>query len=253
NNAQELIKKGTARLSEVISVRDDIMNYLIQQGLEPQKAFWIMENVRKGKGLTAEDVEYMRTNNVPDWYIESCRKIKYMFPKAHAAAYVMMAFRIAYFKVHHPGAFYATYFTTKAADFDAHLICQGYDHIMRIKSQLKEKGNDMTAKEKNVLTILEIVIEAMCRGIEFVPVDIYDSDIDKFNITEGGLLPPLISLEGLGKSAAQSIAATREEGEFSSVEDLVKRTSISKNVVEIMQDHGTITDMPEKNQLSLFQ
>lgn len=252
NNAQDLIKKGSARLSEVISVRDDIMNYLIQKGLEPQKAFWIMEHVRKGKGLTAEEEKYMRENNVPDWYIESCRKIKYMFPKAHAAAYVMMAFRIAYFKVHHPRAFYATYFTTKAGDFDAYQICQGYDHVMRIKSELEEKGNNLTAKEKNVLTILEIVIEAMARGIEFIPVDLYKSDINKFIITEKGLLPPLISLEGLGDSAAQNIAVTREEGEFSSIEDLVKRTSISKTVVEVMQQHGTLAGMPEKNQLSLF-
>ncbi|MFP4660967.1 MAG: PolC-type DNA polymerase III [Halanaerobiales bacterium] len=252
NNAQELIRSDTAELAEVISVRDDIMNYLIQKGLEPGKAFWIMEKVRKGKGLTEEDEEYMSENNVPEWYIDSCNKIKYMFPKAHAAAYVMMAFRIAYFKVHYPEAFYATYFTIKAGDFDAQIIGQGYDHVIQIKTELEAKGNDLTAKEKNVLTILEIVIEAMVRGIKFANVDIYKSAVNIFKITEEGLLPPLISLQGLGESAAQSIAATREECGFTSIEDLVNRTRISKTVVEVMKEHGTLDGMPEKNQLSLF-
>lgn len=252
NNAQDLIRSNTAKLAEVISVRDDIMNYLIHKGLEPGKAFWIMEHVRKGKGLTDEEEEYMRENNVPEWYIDSCNTIKYMFPKAHAAAYVMMAFRIAYFKVHHPEAFYATYFTIKAADFDAQIICQGYEYVCNVKKDLEAKGNDLTAKEKSVLTILEIVIEAMVRGIKFTNVDLYKSDVTKFHITEDGLLPPLISLQGLGENAAQSIAATREENEFTSIEDLVNRTRISKTVVEVMKEHGTLKGMPEKNQLSLF-
>lgn len=252
NNAQELIRSGQARLSEVISVRDDIMNYLINKGLEPGRAFWIMEKVRKGKGLKEEDELYMKENGVPDWYIESCKKIKYMFPKAHAAAYVMMAFRIAYFKVHYPEAFYATYFTTKAADFDAELICKGYEQLLNYKNELEEKGNELTAKEKNVMTILEIAIEAMARGIRFTKVDLYNSDATIFKITDKGLLPPLISLQGLGSSAAQNIAATREEGEFLSIEDLVNRSRISKTVLEIMQQHGTLDGLPEKNQLSLF-
>ncbi|MFW6035758.1 MAG: PolC-type DNA polymerase III [Halothermotrichaceae bacterium] len=252
NNAQDLIKNDTARLSEVISVRDDIMNYLIQNGLEPGKSFWIMEHVRKGKGLTEEEEKYMKDNNIPDWYIDSCKKIKYMFPKAHAAAYVMMAYRIAYFKVHYPQAFYATYFTTKASDFDAFLIGKGYEHILNKKSELEAKGSDMTAKEKGTLTIIQIALEAMARDINFIQVDLYNSDIKKFKVTEKGLLPPLISLEGLGSSAAQNIAATREDYEFSSIEDLVNKTSISKTVVEIMKKHGTLAGMPEKNQLSLF-
>ncbi|MFP4017402.1 MAG: PolC-type DNA polymerase III, partial [Halanaerobiales bacterium] len=253
NNAQDLIRSNTAELAEVISVRDDIMNYLIQKGLEPGKAFWIMEKVRKGKGLTDEDEEYMRENQVPEWYIDSCNKIKYMFPKAHAAAYVMMAFRIAYFKVHYPEAFYATYFTIKAADFDSQIIGRGYDHVVNVKTELEARGNDLTAKEKNVLTILEIVVEAMVRGIKFKSVDLYKSDVNIFRITEDGLLPPLISLQGLGESAAQSIAATREDCDFTSIEDLVNRTRISKTVVEVMKEHGTLDGMPEKNQLSLFQ
>ncbi|AZO95545.1 PolC-type DNA polymerase III [Halocella sp. SP3-1] len=252
NNAQELIRKGTAELAEVISVRDDIMNYLIQQGLEPGRAFWIMEHVRKGKGLSADEEEYMRENEVPRWYIDSCNKIKYMFPKAHAAAYVMMAFRIAYFKVHYPEAFYTTYFTTKAADFDARLICQGPEHILHVKGELEKKGNDLTAKEKGTLTILEIVTEALARGIVFTTVDIYKSDLKKFIITDKGLLPPLISLDGLGISAAESIAVSREEGSFTSIEDLVNKTRISKTVVEVMKEHGTLAELPEKNQLSLF-
>ena len=253
NNAQDLIRSKTARLSEVISVRDDIMNYLIQKGLEPVRAFRIMENVRKGKGLTPEDEEYMLENNVPRWYIDSCKTIKYMFPKSHAAAYVMMAFRIAYYKVHYPEAFYAAYFTIKADDFDAQLICkQSYDELKRTKRDLEEKANEMTVKEKSILTVLEIVIEAMARGIKFRSVDLYNSDVRKFKITEKGLLPPLISLEGLGESAARNIVSARKDYEFSSIEDLVNKTRVSRNVIEIMKEHGMLKDLPEKNQLSLF-
>lgn len=252
NNAQDLIRNKIARLSEVISVRDDIMNYLILKGLEPARAFKIMENVRKGRGLTEEEEKYMLENNIPEWYIDSCKKIKYMFPKAHAAAYVMMAFRIAYFKVHYPEAFYATYFTVKADDFDAQVICQGRDYVLAEKDRLEAKGNDLSAKERNVLTVLEVVLEAMARGIKFTRVDLYHSDIRKFQITEEGLLPPLISLEGLGESAAQNIAASREDYEFTSIEDLINKTRISKSVVEVMKEHGVLSGLPEKNQLSLF-
>jgi|LSQX01.1.fsa_nt_gb DNA polymerase-3 subunit alpha (Gram-positive type) len=252
NNAQELIRKGVARLSEVISVRDDIMNYLILKGLEPARAFKIMENVRKGRGLSEDDEKYMLEKKIPQWYIESCKKIKYMFPKAHAAAYVMMAFRIAYFKVHHPEAFYATYFTVKADDFDAQIVCQGYDFVLAEKQRIEAKGNDITAKERNTLTVLEVVLEAMVRGIKFIRVDLYRSDIRKFQITEEGLLPPLISLVGLGESAAQNIAATREEYEFTSIEDLANKARISKIVIEVMKEHGVLKGLPEKNQLSLF-
>lgn len=252
NNAQDLIRNKVARLSEVISVRDDIMNYLILKGLEPARAFKIMESVRRGRGLTEEEEVYMLENNIPEWYIDSCKKIKYMFPKAHAAAYVMMAFRIAYFKVHHPEAFYATYFTVKADDFDAKIICQGRDFVQAERQGLEAKGNDLTAKERNVLIILEVVLEAMARGIRFTRVDLYRSDIRRFQITEEGLLPPLISLEGLGESAAQNIAASREGYEFTSIEDLVNKTRISKAVVEVMKEHGVLKGLPEKNQLSLF-
>lgn len=253
NNAQDLIRQGKARLQEVISVRDDIMNFLISRGVEPATAFWIMEHVRKGKGLTDKEEKTMREVGVPDWYIKSCKKIKYMFPKAHAVAYVTMAFRIAYFKVHHPKEFYLTYFSNNADDFDAHLISQGYERIQQEKEKL-ENSSDLTAKDKNILTNLEIVIEALNRGIKFSHVDLYRSDINNFSFKENGsLLPPLICLDGLGSSAAEKIAASRENGNYKSIEDMVNRTGISKNVVEAMQEHGVLEGMPEKNQLSLFE
>ncbi len=252
NNAQDLIKNDTAELSEVISVRDDIMNYLLQKGIEPSKAFWIMEHVRKGKGLSEEEEKAMRDNNVPDWYIKSCKTIKYMFPKAHAAAYVMMAFRIAYFKVHHPKAFYKTYFSIKAGDFDAEMVSQGFDYIQRKMEELENKGNDKTQKEKGTLSVLEIVIEAMQRGVEFKNVDLYESAAYEFKLQEGKLLPPLISLQGLGNSAAESIVESRNNREYKSVEDLVNRSSVTKTVVEVLTDHGCLDDLPEKNQLSLW-
>ncbi|MFW5998166.1 MAG: PolC-type DNA polymerase III [Bacillota bacterium] len=252
NNAQDLIKQGK-NLSEVISVRDDIMNYLLDKGLEPQKAFWIMEHVRKGKGLTGEEEEAMREKNVPDWYIESCKTIKYMFPKAHAAAYVTMAFRIAYFKVHYPLEFYNTLFTIKANDFDSQIVSRGFDYICQKKEELDNKESK-TAKDYSTITILEIVIEAILRGINFKQVDLYKSSPYSFELNreENALIPPLISLQGLGNSAAQKIAVSREEGDFSSIEDLVNRTSISKTVIEAMKEHGTLENLPESSQLSLF-
>lgn len=251
NNAQELIKNGKATLSEVISVRDDIMNYLLQKGLKPIDAFWIMEHVRKGKGLTEEEEKKMRGKNIPDWYINSCKKIKYMFPKAHAAAYVMMAYRIAYFKVHYPEAFYLTYFTTKASAFDAQIIDKGLEFIEDYLSKLN-KQDKLTAKDKETITILEVVIEAMHRGVKFGKVDLYNSKKNKFILRDEKLIPPLICLEGLGSSAAESIIEARTKGKFISIEDLTNRTSLSKTVIEKMKDHGTLKGLPEKNQLSLF-
>ena len=255
NNAQDLVRAGTAKLAEVISVRDDIMNYLIHKGVENETAFWIMEHVRKGKGLTEEEEAAMRENDVPDWYIDSCKKINYMFPKAHAAAYVMMAFRIAYFKVHHPLAFYTTYFSIKAGDYDAHMIGQGKEHILQVKAEIEKKGNDASAKEKGVLTVLEIVLEAMMRGINFGKVDLYKSKATRFICEEetNTLIPPFVSLQGLGGSAAEKLVATRDENpEFKSIEDLSNRAGLSKTVVAVMKDHGTLEGLPEKNQLSLF-
>ncbi len=252
NNAQDLIQANQASLSEVISVRDDIMNYLLQKGVEPSQAFWIMEHVRKGKGLTEEEEAAMRENGVPDWYVKSCKKINYMFPKAHAAAYVMMAFRIAYFKVHHPTAFYNTYFTIKANDFDAQIVLQGKEKIKEILKEINQKGNDATAKDKSTARVLKIVLEAMLRGIEFVTVDIYNSKAKEFVITDEGLLPPLISIDGLGASAADSLVEARKDGEFTSIEDLSNRASLTKTVIEVMKEHGSLDGLPETDQLSLF-
>ncbi len=252
NNAQDLVKSGKAPLSEVISTRDDIMLFLIYAGLDKKRAFKIMERVRKGKGLSDEDIEYMQQFALPDWYIDSCQKIKYMFPKAHAVAYVMMSFRIAYFKVHYPEAFYATYFTTKAEDFDANLIVKGKKAVDEKIRELNNLGNNMTAKEKNLLTVLEVVQEMFARGFTFEKVDLYKSDSDKFKIGEKGIIPPLKSLEGVGETAARNIAKERDREKFISIEDLVYRTKISKTVVEVLREHGCLNGLPETNQISLF-
>ena len=252
NNAQDLVRNGIATLSEVISTRDDIMLYLIYSGLDKKRAFKIMEDVRKGRGLKKDDEEYMRSFNIPEWYIESCKKIKYMFPKAHAVAYVMMSFRIAYFKVHYPEAFYATYFTTKVQDFDAGLILKGKEAVSSKIKELENIGNEMTAKEKNLLTVLEVAQEMYARGYKFGRIDLYKSDSDKFLIAEDGILPPLKSLDGVGESAAKNIVAERNKGKFLSIEDLVLRTKVSKTVVEALREHGCLDDLPETNQISLF-
>ncbi|SDK46933.1 PolC-type DNA polymerase III [Natronincola ferrireducens] len=252
NNAQELVRNNVAELKDVISTRDDIMNYLILKGLPAKTSFKIMENVRKGKGLTTEDEEIMKKNSVPQWYINSCNKIKYMFPKAHAVAYVMMSFRIAYFKVHYPEAFYATYFTMKAEDFDADLIVKGKHAINNKIRELESMGNDATAKEKNLLTVLEVALEMYCRGIQLLPVDLYKSDADKFIVADKKLLPPLKSLQGVGQNAARSIVSAREKSKFLSIEDLRLKTKVTKTVIETLINHGCIHDLPETNQLSFF-
>lgn len=253
NNAQDLVVEGTVEFKEVITTRDDIMNYLIFKGLPPKMAFTIMESVRKGRGLKPEFIEEMKKNDVPDWYIGSCQKIKYMFPKAHAVAYVMMSFRLAYYKVHYPAAFYATYFTIKAEDFDADLIVKGLDTIRNKMDEIQHLGNDATAKEKNMLTVLEVAYEMYARGIKILPVDIYESDATEFKVIDDKtILPPMIALQGVGENAAIHIQQERENGEFISKEDLRKRTKISKTVIETLTVHGSLDNMSDKNQLSLF-
>lgn len=251
-NAQELIKAGKVKLAEVISTRDDIMNYLIFKGLPPKAAFKIMEKVRKGRGLEPEDIDLMKQHQVPDWYIDSCLKIKYMFPKAHAVAYVMMAFRIAYFKVKYPEAYYATYFSVRADEFDADIVVQGEAAVRNLLEEIRAKGNDATQKEKNMETILEMVMEAVLRGIKFRRVDIYQSHPHRFQITPEGLLPPLAGLQGLGDNAASAIAAARQEGEFRSIEDLKSRARLTSAVIEVLQKHGCLKGMSETDQLELF-
>ncbi|OZI11529.1 PolC-type DNA polymerase III [Bacillaceae bacterium SAS-127] len=251
-NAQELIHNGICELSDVIGCRDDIMVYLIYQDLDPAFAFKIMESVRKGKGLTEEMEEEMRNKKVPEWYIDSCKKIKYMFPKAHAAAYVLMAVRIAYFKVHLPLLYYAAYFTVRAEDFDIEAMVRG---SMAIKSKLEEinaKGLDASPKEKNLLTVLELALEMSERGFSFQKVDLYRSSADQFVIDGQSLIPPFNSIPGLGTNAAYNIVKAREEGEFLSKEDLQQRGKVSKTIIEYLDNHGCLASLPDQNQLSLF-
>jgi len=252
NNAQDLVRAGTTSLKSVIATRDDIMNYLIHAGLPNKDAFTIMERVRKGKGLTEENIALMHENDVPEWYIWSCNQIKYMFPKAHAVAYVMMSFRIAYFKVHHPLAFYATYFTTKVDDFDAQIICQGKDVIREKMKNLEAMEFGMSKKEGDLYTLLEVSNEMYSRDIKLRKVDLYESDAGKFRVVDGELLPPLCSLQGVGINAARNIAEEAKKGEFLSMQDIRMRAKATKTVIEAMKEHGCLGDMPETNQLSLF-
>ena len=252
NNAQDLIRNKEATISEVISTREDIMLYLINAGLDNRKSFFIMEKVRKGKGLSEEDEREMSALDLPAWYIDSCNKIKYMFPKAHAVAYVMMSFRIAYFKVYYPQAFYATYFTSKAADFDAQLILEGKDRVNEKIDEIESLGNDASPKERNLLNVLEVAREMYMRGFKFQNIDLYKSHSDKFLIGEDGILPPLKGLDGVGENAARKIAEERSKGRFISIEDLVMRTKVTKTVVEALLNHGCLDGLPESNQLSLF-
>ncbi len=204
NNAETLIKEGIATLSDAICTRDDIMTYLIKQGLPSQNSFKIMESVRKGKGLSEEQENLMRENNVPEWYIDSCKKIKYMFPKAHAVAYVTMAFRIAWFKVNHPLAYYSAYFSIRGADdFDSEIMINGKEKVKAKMKELEALGNGMSVKEKGMYTVLELVLEMYERGFEFLPIDLYKSDSTKFLIEDGAIRPPLSSIAGLRRRGSR--------------------------------------------------
>ncbi|GGA62737.1 PolC-type DNA polymerase III [Ornithinibacillus halotolerans] len=251
-NAQELINDGICELPDVIGCRDDIMVYLMHKGLEASLAFKIMESVRKGKGLQDEWIEEMKKHGVPDWYVESCKKIKYMFPKAHAAAYVLMAVRIAYFKVHYPIYFYAAYFTVRAGDFELDTMVKGSDALRKRIEEIYAKGNDAAPKEKSLLTVLEVALEMCERGFSFQKVDLYKSKASEFIVEGNTLIPPFNAVEGLGTNAAINIVNAREEGEFLSKEDLRERSKISKTVLEYLDNHGCLEGMEEKNQLSLF-
>lgn len=253
NNAQTLIQEGTATLSEAICTRDDIMTYLIKQGLPPDKAFKIMESVRKGKGLKPDQEEIMRENNVPEWYIDSCKKIKYMFPKAHAVAYVTMAFRIAWFKVHHPLAYYAAFFSIRADEFDSEFMIYGKEKVKAKMKELELQGNSISTKDKGMYTILEIVLEMYERGFEFLPVDLYKSHNTKFLIEDGKIRPPLTSIAGLGGIAAESIYnAAKLEGKFMCIDDLQLKAKIGKSMVELLSKFGCLDGIPQSNQISLF-
>lgn len=251
-NAADLIKDGTCVLKEVIGCRDDIMVYLIYQDLDPSFAFKIMESVRKGKGLTDEMEAEMRAKKVPEWYIDSCKKIKYMFPKAHAAAYVLMAVRIAWFKVHHPILYYAAYFTVRASDFDLISMTQGSVMIRKKIDEINMKGLDAAPKEKSLLTVMEIALEMCERGMNFKKIDLYKSQASEFIIEGNSLIPPFDSIPGLGTNVAKQIVEARKNGEFLSKEDLQQRGRVSKTLIEYMDELGCLEGMPDANQLSLF-
>lgn len=252
NNAQSLIQAGTIKLDEAICTRDDIMIYLIKKGMEPKPAFKIMECVRKGKGLTPEQEQLMKENNVPDWYITSCKKIKYMFPKAHAAAYVTMAFRIAWFKVHIPKAYYAAYFSIRAKAFDSDIMCHGKERVKNKMKEIELMGNQATAKDKDTYDDLEIVFEMYERGFNFLPIDLYASDSKKFIVEEEGIRPPLNSIPGLGTVAADSIIEARKEGKFMSIDDLKIRSRAGNSVIVLLKNAGCLEGMTQSNQMSLF-
>ena len=259
-NAQDLIKEGIATLKTVIGCRDDIMVYLMHAGLDPKMAFTIMERVRKGMWLKISEeerngyIQAMRENNVPDWYIESCGKIKYMFPKAHAAAYVMMALRVAYFKVHHPIYYYCAYFSIRAKAFELKTMSAGLDAVKARMEDIKEKRqrNEATNLENDLFTTLEIVNEMLERGFTFGQLDLYKSQATEFLIEGDTLIPPFIALEGLGENVAKQLVAAREEGEFLSKTELRKRGGLSSTLVERLDEMGILGNMPEDNQLSLF-
>ena len=255
NNAQEFVRNGQATLSQIITVRDDIMNYLIDQGLDNSDAFKIMEFVRKGKPKKEPEnwekfSTMMKEKNVPDWYIESCRRIEYMFPKGHAVAYVMMAMRIAYFKVHQPLAFYAAFLSRKAEDFDMEVMSRGILAKQKLEELSKEPKLD--PKKKNEQAICEIVVELEARGIELLPVDIYLSEGRKFKIEDGKIRIPLIGISGLGGAVIENILKEREEAKFISVEDLKRRTKMSQTVADKLKSIGAISSLSETNQISLF-
>lgn len=251
NNAQTLVNEGRAKLSDVICTREDIMTYLIRAGAENKMAFDTMEKVRKGKGLTDSQKEIMKNLDLPEWYIESCEKIKYMFPKAHAVAYVTQSFRIAYFKLYYPLAFYATFFSIKLNDFDGELIIKGPETVNKKIQELKGLPS-ITTKEKGQLTILEVVMEMYARGYEFANADIYESEASKFSIKDGKVLMPLRAFMGVGESVANQIVEERKNGKFISIEDLKKRTGTGKSTTEILKQNHLLDDFQETNQISLF-
>ncbi|WP_454306547.1 PolC-type DNA polymerase III [Staphylococcus hominis] len=251
-NAQELIRSGICDLSSVIGCRDDIMVYLMYAGLEPSMAFKTMESVRKGKGLTDEMINAMKANDVPDWYLDSCLKIKYMFPKAHAAAYVLMAVRIAYFKVHHPLYYYAAYFTIRASDFDLITMIKDKESIKNTVKDMYSRYMDLGKKEKDVLTVLEIMNEMAHRGFKMQPISLEKSQAFDFIIEDDTLIPPFIAVPGLGENVAKRIVEAREDGPFLSKEDLNKKAGLSQKIIEYLDDLGSLPDLPVKAQLSIF-
>jgi DNA polymerase-3 subunit alpha (Gram-positive type) len=259
NNAADLIKDGTVTLKEAICCRDDIMIYLIKKGLDPNKSFKIMESVRKGKvagGKEKNWPEYqqmMREHDVPDWYISSCEKIKYMFPKAHAAAYVTNAFRIAWFKVHIPKAYYSAFFSIRAADnFDASCMILGKEKVKNKMKEIDMKANAATKKEQDMYAVLELVLEMYERGIDFLPIDLYKSHYKNFIVEDEGIRPPFASIAGFGPIAAESLYNAAREEEFMSIDEIRIRAKLGDSPIDLLREFGVVDGMQESNQISLF-
>ena len=258
NNAQELIRSGKATISTAICTRDDIMTYLINKGMDSEESFTIMERVRKGtvaKGKCKEWPEFkkdMAEHNVPDWYVWSCEQIKYMFPKAHAAAYVMMAYRIAYCKINYPLAYYGAYFGIRADAFSYEIMCQGKEKLQYYIDDYNRRSATLSKKEQDTMKDMKIVQEMYARGFEFEPLDIYKAQATKFLIVNGKLMPPLSSIDGMGEKAAEAVAEASKDGTYLSLDDFRQRTKASKTVIDTMVELGILADLPASNQLSLF-
>ncbi len=260
-NAQDLIRNGTCTISTAIGTRDSIMVYLMHMGLEPKMAFKIMETVRKGmvaKGKVAPEVwesmeSAMREHNVPEWYIGSCKKIMYMFPKAHAAAYVIAALRVAWYKVHHPTAYYAAYFTGRGEDFDAAPVQAGIERVKALMEDIRARGKEASQKEQNMAEALHVIFEAMLRGVEFLPVDLYKSHWYQFTIEDNKIRLPFNAVAGLGEAAAKSLHEQANPADpFISCDDLQNRTGITKAVVQTLKDLGVLDGLPDTSQMTFF-
>ena len=251
-NAQTLIEQGLATISTAICTRDDIMIYLIQRGLDSEQSFTIMESVRKGKGLKEEWKTEMRAHDVPEWYIDSCLKINYMFPKAHAAAYVMMAWRIAYCKVYYPLAYYAAYFSIRATGFNYEIMCQGKERLEYFYKDYTRRKDSLSKKEQDTYRDMKIVQEMYARGFDFTPIDVYRAKPDRFQVIDGKLMPALNTIDGMGDNAAIAVAEAAKDGKFLSKDDFRQRTKATKTVIDLMADLGLLGELPESNQLSLF-
>ncbi len=251
-NAADLIESGTCTLATCIGCRDDIMTYLISMGMDKSLSFKTMESVRKGKGLKPEMMEAMREVGVPEWYLGACLKIKYMFPKGHAAAYVMMALRIAYFKVHDPLAYYSAYYSIRAKAFSYEIMCQGQAHLLATIEDYQRRRNSLTPKEQETLDDMAIVREMYARGYEFLPIDIYQAESRRCKIVDGKIMPPLKSIDGMGEKAADAVVEAVKDGPFISRDDFYNRTKVPKTVVEKMNDMGLFGNLPQSNQISMF-
>ncbi|MBQ4136855.1 MAG: PolC-type DNA polymerase III, partial [Clostridia bacterium] len=254
-NAKDLIDQGICTISDVIGTRDSIMTYLLYKGVPPKDAFQIMEDTRKGKApktFTPERIQMLKDHNVPDWYIDSCLKIKYMFPKAHAAAYVMSSIRLAWYKIYYPLEFYAAFLSVAPGGFDAEIVGRGIGAVKAYMKEIENKGTSATAKEKETYDIFQLVIECMARGFKFLKVDCRKSAATAFVPEDGKIRMPFSSLPGLGDTAAANIIKARDEAEFTSIEEMGLRCSLSKSILELLRKNGAVDGLPETDQMSLF-